>query len=94
MKQYLNPAIPARIFFSFSAVINMATEGAASKLPDVIGGCPDDQILIESDLHTAGEDMDRLLEQMYRKVCDVKEGWSLRDGVERIGQNYEEFVFG
>lgn len=93
LKQYLNPSIPARIFFSFSVAINLSTEGGASKFPDVIKACPDDRILIESDLHMAGEAMDRYLEQMYRKVCEIK-GWELREGVERIGRNYEEFIFG
>lgn len=93
LKQYLNPAIPARIFFSFSAAINLSTEGGVNKFPDVLKACPDDRILVESDLHTAGERMDGYLEEMYRKICEIK-GWGLREGVERIGKNYEEFIFG
>jgi Tat protein secretion system quality control protein TatD with DNase activity len=93
LNQYLNPAIPARVFFSFSTVINLSTAGGESKFPEVIQACPDDRLLVESDLHSAGDDMDRLLEDMYRKVCDIK-GWTLEYGVERIRKNYEEFIFG
>ncbi|KAK4191996.1 Cut9-interacting protein scn1 [Podospora australis] len=93
MAQYLNPAIPARIFFSFSTAINLSTAGGEKKFPEVLRACPDDRILIESDLHTAGNDMDFYLQSMYRKVCEVK-GWTLEDGVKRIRKNYEEFIFG
>ncbi|KAK3688161.1 hypothetical protein B0T22DRAFT_147219 [Podospora appendiculata] len=93
LNQYLNPAIPAKIFFSFSMVVNLSTPGGETKFAEVIRACPDDQLLVESDLHTAGGDMDYYLEQMYRKVCDIK-GWALLDGVERIRKNYGEFLFG
>ncbi|KAK3391088.1 hypothetical protein B0H63DRAFT_467231 [Podospora didyma] len=93
LKQYLNPAIPARIFFSCSMVVNLATAGGESKFADVIRACPDDQLLVESDLHTAGDEMDLVLEQMYTKVCQVK-GWTLLEGVERIRNNYRDFIFG
>jgi Tat protein secretion system quality control protein TatD with DNase activity len=93
VKQYLHPSIPAKIFFSFSTAINLSSEGGASKFPEVVKACPDDRILVESDLHVAGDRMDGLLEDMYRRVCEIK-GWELRQGVERIGRNYEEYVFG
>lgn len=93
LRQYLHPAIPAKIFFSFSVAINLSTEGGAAKFPDVVEACADDRILVESDLHEAGERMDAMLEDMYRRVCEIK-GWGLREGVERIARNYEEFVFG
>ncbi|KAH8889804.1 Metallo-dependent hydrolase [Thozetella sp. PMI_491] len=93
IKQWLTPTIPARIFFSFSAVVNLSTPATEARFPDVIRACPDNQILIESDIHIAGEDMDQLLEQMYRRVCVIK-GWELREGVEKIRRNYEEFIFG
>lgn len=93
MKQYLHPAIPAKIFFSFSEAINLSEKNGADKFAAQMKVCPDDRILVESDLHVAGEQMDRALEVMYRKICEVK-GWELEEGVRRIGRNYEEFIFG
>ena len=54
---------------------------------------PDDKILIESDLHTAGERMDNLLEEIVRKICDLK-GWELDEGVRKLRDNWKRFVFG
>lgn len=93
VSQYLNPAIPAKVFFSFSTVINLSTAGGESKFPDVIRTVPYDRLLVESDLHTAGEDMDRVLEDISRKICEIKE-WPLNEGVERLRKNYEQFIFG
>lgn len=93
LKQYLNPAIPARVFFSFSQAINLSEKNGAEKFAAQMKVCPDDRILVESDLHVAGEAMDEALEAMYRRVCEVK-GWELEEGVRRIGRNYEEFIFG
>lgn len=93
LKQYLSPAIPARIFVSFSTAINLGTAGGAQKFEDVLRTCPDDGVLVESDLHMAGDDMDAALESMYRRVCEVK-GWGLEEGVRKIGENYHAFIFG
>jgi Tat protein secretion system quality control protein TatD with DNase activity len=93
MQQYLHPAIPVQTFFSFSTAINLSTAGGESKFADVIRACPDDRLLVESDLHCAGEEMDRMLETISRRVCAVK-GWSLEEGLARIRRNYEEFIFG
>ncbi|KAK4103494.1 Metallo-dependent hydrolase [Parathielavia hyrcaniae] len=93
VQQYLNPSIPLRVYFSFSTVINLSTAGGESRLPDVVRACPDDRLLVESDLHCAGDDMDRLLGDIARKVCEIK-GWSLEEGLTRIRKNYEEFIFG
>ncbi len=62
-------------------------------MAEVIAACPDDSILVESDLHVAGEQMDAALEDIYRRVSEIK-AWELRDGVERIGRNYKEFISG
>ncbi len=93
LQQYLNPASPVKVFFSFSAAINLSTAGGESKFPDVVRACPDDRVLVESDLHCAGEEMDRVLEDISRRVCEIK-GWSLEEGLKRIRKNYEAFVFG
>ncbi|KAJ4390581.1 Cut9-interacting protein scn1 [Gnomoniopsis smithogilvyi] len=97
--QYINDrSIPAEIFFSFSLLVNYSSGGHEHErkkhiADEVIRACPDARILLESDLHTAGPEMDDMLEQIYRKACIAK-GWGLRDGVERIGKNFEEFIFG
>ncbi|KAE9572984.1 hypothetical protein CGMCC3_g10806 [Colletotrichum fructicola] len=92
-KQYTNPAIPARIYFSFSSAVNLGTKANADSIVEVVKACPDDAILVESDLHVAGEEMEARLEEMYRKVCEIK-GWTLKEGVARIGKNYRQFIFG
>lgn len=99
LKQYVDDrSIPAKIFFSFSLLVNYSHgahqhERRKHIADDVIRACPDDRILLESDLHSAGQEMDDLLEEIHRRVCEVK-GWDLREGAERIKRNYEEFIFG
>jgi Tat protein secretion system quality control protein TatD with DNase activity len=98
MTQYTHKSVPAKVFFSFSSAINWDPEssGAAGdknkKTEEVIRACPDDRILVESDLHTAGERMDQALEGICRKICEIK-GWELRKGVQQLARNYREFVF-
>ncbi|KAH7158428.1 hypothetical protein DER46DRAFT_609294 [Fusarium sp. MPI-SDFR-AT-0072] len=93
VKQYLKPSIPAKIFFSFSKTNNLRSEEERKKAEEAIKIVPDNRILVESDLHTAGERMDNELEEMYTAICEVK-GWGLEEGVGRIAENYREFVFG
>ena len=90
--QYLSPEVPAEVFFSFSKVINFSTS-AAEKAREVIRVLPEDRILVESDLHCAGERMDELLEEMVREVCRLRD-WELEDGVRRLGRNWRRFAFG
>ncbi|KAJ5763752.1 hypothetical protein N7533_002433 [Penicillium manginii] len=92
IRQFLHPSNPSDVYFSFSAVINFS--GApAKKIEDVIKALPDDRILIESDLHTAGVQMDDLLENVVRQICQLR-GWDLRAGVKQLADNWNRFVYG
>ncbi|KAL8904577.1 MAG: hypothetical protein Q9207_003167 [Kuettlingeria erythrocarpa] len=91
LKQYLDHSIPATIYFSFSRLVNFSSR--SQKAVDAVKGVPDDRILIESDLHSAGDEMDRLLEEIARLVCEIK-GWSLIEGAKRLAGNWRRFVFG
>lgn len=95
-KQYLNPAIPAQMFASFSTAINLSDamdEETPAAFEEMINTVPDHMLLVESDLHTAGVEMDRRLEDIIRRICKIK-GWSLEDGVGQLGKNWRAFAFG
>ncbi|KAK4553983.1 Cut9-interacting protein scn1 [Recurvomyces mirabilis] len=94
VKQYTAPAIPCEVFFSFSTTINSWIEdsdgqgGKSGKVEAAVRVVPDDRILIESDLHTAGPDMDQYLAEIVRKICEVK-GWKIDEGVKILGRNWK-----
>lgn len=92
LRQFLHPSNPSEVYFSFSSVINFSN-GSPSKVIGVMKEIPDDKILVESDLHCAGEKMDDMLEVVVRKVCEVR-GWKLEDGVQRLRQNWKKFCDG
>lgn len=91
LRQYLHPSVPAIIFFSFSCLVNFSSP--SSKAVAAIQAVPDDKILAESDLHTAGERMDDLLENVVRKICQIK-GWTLEKGVKQLRSNWLHYIFG
>jgi Tat protein secretion system quality control protein TatD with DNase activity len=78
LSEFLHRTVPIDVYFSFS---------------DVIRAVPDSQILLESDLHCAGEEMDHRLGRVFLKICSAKE-WSPNQAVEILGQNWRRFVFG
>lgn len=91
LKQFLHPSVPADIFFSFSTAINFSNP-SIDKITEVIKTVPESNILIESDLHCAGDQMDSRLEEIAREVCSIK-GWELEDGLHILKSNWERFVF-
>ncbi len=93
VKQYLARSVPCEVFFSFSTTINSWAEGDDGKVEKAVRAVPDSNVLVESDLHTAGEDMDGCLEAIVRKICHVK-GWQLEDGIKQLAQNWRRFVLG
>jgi Tat protein secretion system quality control protein TatD with DNase activity len=92
LKQFLAHSVPADVYFSFSTAINFSNT-STDKVESVIRAVPDDRILIESDLHCAGETMDRLLQEVLVKVCELK-SWSLDQGAQQLKTNWATFVFG
>ena len=92
LRRYVHPTVPAKVYFSFSTAVNWPEGGGSDKVDEAVRAAPADRILVESDLHEAGEAMDRYLEQACRKICRIR-GWGLREGVERLARNWQEFVF-
>lgn len=95
-KQYLSPTIPIDIFASFSTAINLSDQlekETPKAFVEMIKSVPDHMLLVESDLHTAGNAMDERLEDIVRRVCKIK-GWGLEEGVTILGGNWRRFVFG
>ena len=93
VKQYTAPSVPCEVFFSFSTTINVWSDSSDGKVEAAVKAVPPSQLLVESDLHTAGEKMDRYLEDVARKICLVKQ-WTLEEGVTQLARNWRRFVFG
>lgn len=92
LNQFLHPSNPSDVYFSFSNVINFSGP-SAQKVIEVVKALPDDRLLIESDMHTAGPVMDELLEDVVRRICEIR-GWPLEQGVRHLGDNWKRFVYG
>ncbi|KAL6231607.1 hypothetical protein BDW75DRAFT_38196 [Aspergillus navahoensis] len=91
LKQFLHPSNPSDVYFSFSSVINFAHH--SDKSVAVIKALPDDRVLIESDLHIAGQQMDDRLKEVTRQICEIR-AWDLRQGVQQLAENWRRFVYG
>ncbi|KAL5339307.1 putative Cut9 interacting protein Scn1 [Aspergillus crustosus] len=88
---FLHPSNPSDVYFSFSSVINFSHH--ADKSVAVIKALPDDRLLVESDLHIAGQEMDDRLEAVTRQICEIRR-WGLREGVKQLGANWRRFIYG
>lgn len=75
------------VYFSFSYAVNHRYEKWAS----VIQSIPDDRILMESDLHVAGERMERALQDVLQCIAQAK-AWSLKDAHEHLCQNWDKWL--
>ncbi|PWW75115.1 Metallo-dependent hydrolase [Tuber magnatum] len=99
LQQYLTPPspkkrYPSKVFFSFSSTINARPEkGHMERIMETVKEVPEDRVLVESDLHTAGEEMDTALEGAVRVISGIK-GMGIDECVKMLGQNWREFVFG
>ncbi|CAI7620948.1 unnamed protein product [Penicillium glandicola] len=92
IRQFLHRSNPSDVYFSFSTLINFSGS-AEKKVGEVIKALPEDRILIESDLHVAGAQMDELLEDVARQICQLR-GLELRHGVQVLADNWRRFVLG
>lgn len=91
LKQYLDPKIPADIFFSFSTCNNFPEY--SNKADASVREVPDHRLLLETDLSHAGPDLDHQLVITARKLCELK-GWDIEHGLRQLRQNYMRFVYG
>ena len=91
IRQYLHSSVPITMFFSFSTTVNFS--GSSSKAEAAIKAVPDEYILVESDLHKAGEVMEKQLELAVRKVCEIKR-WPLQYGIKILHKNWLRFIYG
>lgn len=82
--------VPARIYFSFSVLIN---QRYGEKFKKVVHAVPDDRLLVETDFPLAGEKMQALQAHIVSVVCEIK-GWKLDEGVKILKRNWNEFVYG
>lgn len=92
LRQFLRPSVPSDVYFSFSSVINFSN-ASSEKVIEVIKVLPDDRLMVESDFHCAGPQMDDQLEEVTRRLCLLR-GWTLEEGVRQLAENWKRFVFG
>lgn len=91
LKQWFHPTNPLEVWVSFSSMINFP-EGN-NRSVDAVKAVPADRLLIESDLHQAGPEMDARLEEVGRRICKIRE-WTSEAGLRTLGQNWRAFVLG
>jgi Tat protein secretion system quality control protein TatD with DNase activity len=60
---------------------------------ETIKAVPEDRVLVESDMHTAGEDMDDALERAVKVIAGIR-GLEIDHCVKKLAGNWKAFVFG
>ncbi|KAF3917343.1 hypothetical protein ABW21_db0201139 [Orbilia brochopaga] len=91
LNTWLSERIPAQVFFSFSRAINVGY--GYDKFSEMLRAVPERQLLVESDLHVASEQMEQDLAVIIRKIAGEK-GWELERTVRVVGKNWRRFVYG
>ncbi|KAI8906761.1 hypothetical protein EDD86DRAFT_271008 [Gorgonomyces haynaldii] len=79
-------AIGSKFFFSFSWFVN----GRSPKSRDRIKNTPDDQILVESDMHDI-RDIDESMSKIIHLVSEIK-GWTVQETVRITSRNALRFL--
>ncbi|KAJ5543363.1 hypothetical protein N7461_009366 [Penicillium sp. DV-2018c] len=92
VREFMNAAHPCEFYFSFG-MIPKYCDAANPKISEVIKYVPEDRILIESDWHAAGPEVDQILETAAKEICELR-GWELEEGVKRFANNWLRFVYG
>ncbi|KAF3904838.1 hypothetical protein ABW20_dc0105387 [Dactylellina cionopaga] len=88
---WLNPKIPAKMYFSFSKAVNVEYE--YKKFSEMLKVVPEGKLLVESDLHVASIEMEQHLAFIIHKVAQDR-GWELEKTVKLLGENWKNFVYG
>jgi Tat protein secretion system quality control protein TatD with DNase activity len=93
IKPYFASNVPAEMFLTFAWCNNFSTESSGRKAEEVIKWVPEKALLVESDLHSVGAKSDEVMENMARKICEVR-GWTLENGCRILSRNWWRFVTG
>ena len=95
LSQYNTPpsptmAYPTDIYYSFSTTINSRN---LTRFVDVLKLVPKERLLVESDMHIAGEEMDAVLQEAAEIVGKVK-GWGAQEVGRVLRENWLAWVYG
>ena len=83
-------AYPTDMYYSFSTTINSRN---LTRFVDVLKLVPKERVLVESDLHIAGEEMDAVLQEAAEIVGKVK-GWDAQEVGRVLQENWLAWVYG
>ncbi|KAF8461692.1 hypothetical protein BDZ91DRAFT_699390 [Kalaharituber pfeilii] len=81
---------PSTVYYSFSTTINSRNR---ERTEEVLRMVPRNRVLVESDLHEAGEEMERVLVGAVEEVARVK-GWKAEEARRVVRRNWRGWIFG